>query len=380
MKVPDTFCKAPFSSAVIDCDGKLLPCCEYVQHLSTISHHHVSDFDQWWISGLMPLRQKMILGEPDDGCRHCRTKESNPQEYSLRRDSNRKIQQSALQFMHDEPLGPIELVEIRLGNVCNLGCIMCYPGASSTIAAERINHQQVFRSIGISTDHDQNVDRAWYKNQEHWSWALALVANCRYLHISGGEPFMNPRMLELLDAVSDDCSISINTNMTMINEEIADKLRDLAEVKLVISLEGVGDHNGYVRWPSEWSTIERAIDDLRSLSMNINHVLQHTSIFSIPQLIVWADEKRLPINFGQVFEGSVQGWGTMTINSAHPKDHEQFSRWLGTYDGPYKKVLEGWAGSYVFSPERHDFFKTYVGVLDSIRGTDFQAVFQPNWA
>lgn len=379
--IPDSFCKAPFASVVINSDGGLLPCCEYMQHKSTMPYYHISDFDQWWNHGLGTLRQRMIDDVVDSGCNHCRSKENNPQEFSLRLYTNEITLQSSQELITNQPdQNTVEHLEIRLGNICNLNCIMCFPGASSNIAAERVKHAQLFENIGISRHQDLEKDYAWYKNDQHWQKVLKLISTCRSLHVSGGEPFMNPRIHELLDTIPSNCRVSFNTNLTKIDEKIAQKLHGLKSVSLVGSLDGTGPHNEYVRWPSQWEVIEQAVADLDPITININHVMQHTSVYSIPGLVTWAEEKQLPITFGRVYTQSVFGDGTLTLNSVHPEDHLKFVSWLDTYNGQYKSVLQVWADSYVFSPQNHHDFRNYVRTLDTIRGTDFCAVFRPAWA
>ena len=80
---PEKFCKAPFKTAVIDTDGALLPCCEFMTHKSKLAPYKLNAkntkmFKDWWENGLDPLREKMLNGEIDPGCEHCLSKEKNP--------------------------------------------------------------------------------------------------------------------------------------------------------------------------------------------------------------------------------------------------------------------------------------------------------------
>ena len=77
---PKTFCKAPFKTAVIDTGGELLPCCEFMTNESPIAPYKLNYaddwmFNEWWEKGLDPLREKMLKGEVDPGCKYCISKE-----------------------------------------------------------------------------------------------------------------------------------------------------------------------------------------------------------------------------------------------------------------------------------------------------------------
>ena len=65
---PEKFCKAPFKTAVIDTDGTLLPCCEYMSYKSKLTPYKLNAddtwmFKQWWEKGcvqdiIIDLRKK----------------------------------------------------------------------------------------------------------------------------------------------------------------------------------------------------------------------------------------------------------------------------------------------------------------------------------
>lgn len=380
MALPDKFCKAPFAGAMIATTGELATCCEYMTHESDLPQYHVKDFDHWWTHGLLPLRTRMITDQEDAGCRHCRSKESNAKESHLRAYTNWQVKSSAdwlAQQAHGGQKLATDLLEIRLGNLCNLGCIMCHSSLSSTIAAEVSQNQEQFASIGI---HAIAMPSPWWKDPVSWRRALDLASQAKWVHVSGGEPFMHPYIDELLLAVSPQCNLSINTNLTLIDDARAELLSQLPRLKLTWSVEGIGQHNAYVRWPTVWQDIERTLARLKSIKIEAYHVLQHTSVFALPALIDWIEQQGLPITFGRVYDKSIDGSGMMTIDSVSDQDHDRFSSWLSDYHGPYREVLITWAQQRQFNADLHARFRRYVTVLDSIRGTDFDRVFAPNWA
>lgn len=379
MILPDKFCKAPFASAVIGTTGELATCCEYMTHRSSLPQYHIKDFAYWWSTGLAPMRANMINGTPDDGCAHCLSKESNPKEVHIRQNTNWRVRDSSQSLVHGHvsgrPLVP-DLLEIRMGNLCNLNCIMCHSLLSSSIAAEVDRHRSTFAAIDV---HAPAMPTPWWKDPEAWQQALDLAAGAKYLHLSGGEPFMHPRIGELLKAIDPQCQLSINTNLTLIDDSIIELLKGLPSCRLVWSVEGVGEQNHYVRWPTQWSQIQSTVDRLGDIEISPYHVLQHTSVFALPDLLHWMDIRGLPMNFGRVYEKSVDSSGMLTINSVSPRDHAAFLSWLDLYQGEHREVLVHWAASYQFDPNLHARYRRYVGTLDSVRGTDFTAVFAPNW-
>lgn len=377
----DKFCKAPFVSAVVDKDGSMLPCCEYLPHLTSRPLIHLKHAKRWWQSDMDYLRQSMAEGQVDAGCQHCISKESNPGQFSLRRWTNQRSPRQAQDLVESwqrKDLSQPTLLEIRLGNVCNLGCIMCSPGSSSTLAAEYHVNQSAYAAIDIHNR--QPAIGKWWEDDELWQQMLGMVSRAKYLHFGGGEPFMHPRILELIESIPHDCQTSVNTNMTKFTERIYQALQQRPNLKLVASIEGTHEHNDYVRWPSRWAEIATAFDRLGNTSINVHHVLQHTSMFVLPRLLSWADDRRLPMTFGEIYRGSIDGTGMMTLDSVSPVDYQRFCQWLESYHGPYKALLANWAATYSFSQGLHQRFWRYTRTLDSIRGTDFDGVFAPSWA
>lgn len=377
----DFFCKAPFGSAIIATTGELAPCCEYISHESDLPQYHVKDFDHWWRQGLTALRDRMIKDEVDPGCRHCRQKESNPRELNLRRHTNCQIKQTNQSLIQAFTTGSArtgpEVLEIRLGNLCNLGCIMCSAVLSSTIAAEVAHNRDKFAQIDI---HEIAMPSPWWKDPQHWHRALDLASQARYLHLSGGEPFMHPGIKQLLQVLHPECSLSASTNLTLLDDEIIGLLMDRSpNTRLVWSVEGIEAHDEYVRWPTRWADIEHTLSRLQGMQIQAHHVLQHTSVFALPALLDWIHQHKIPIVFGRVYDRSVDGSPMLTLNSVSPTDYDRFSAWLSTYQGSHRDAISGWARDYSFDRTAHDRFRRYVNTLDSIRGTDFAATFAVNW-
>lgn len=383
--VADNFCAAPFAGVLIESDGGLRPCCDFIRWESRSEYVYIREYERWWNQSLTDLRRSMIMGPPDGGCGHCLLKETNPAETHIRHWTNLRVKQSIDQLVSDykqhDKLSHPQLVEIRLGNACNLGCIMCDPSLSSTLAAERHRHQTVFNDIGIAV---RPVDATpWWRHEESWRTAMDLIQRARYLNISGGEPFMHPRIFDIIDAASSDLVLfSANTNLTLIDQQVTAALKACAAQSIVMigSLEGVGKHNDYLRYPSEWTVIEKNIMKLRDICrVSINHTLQHTSVYALPALLEWTDRQKLSMSFGRVYQKSVDGSGMLTLDSVSPTDHQRFVDWLSRYNGPYKQVACHWAENYKFDLELHRRYRRYVETLDAVRGTNFAATFHPNW-
>jgi len=376
--ITDTLqCMAPFTSIVIDKNGELLPCCEFMADKSDIPRGHLRNFSQWWDHDLVILRDKMIRQESDSGCSHCIKKESLGQN-SLRKSHNQQF--SAVPM--DLPNLPIRQVEIRLGNYCNLRCIMCGEYASSSIATEYSSNQNAYNKIGVFMSTATNV--AWWKDSQCMENLKTILQHVQHCVFAGGEPFIVPEManiLKMLDPLKIK-NINVISSLNNVSVNAINSLKDFRTVTISASIEGIGEHNNYVRFGSNWSTVLQNIELLRqnkNIKLNVAHVLQHTSIWALPLLLSWAETQNIAVALGEVYYQSYPAPGVLTINSVHPTDMAKFKEWLLQYRGPSKTILESWVNQYQYNPQLNQQFHQYTAMLDGIRGTNFKSVFNPTY-
>jgi len=372
---------APFREVVVETNGTLLPCCEYKypppKHQSL---NHFDQFDTWYSDELGQLRQRMLDNQPDPGCNYCKSKEQIPGQAHLRPYINGKY---AEQVPWVQPLSPrIDFLEIRFGNYCNLGCIMCGAYASSTIASEYIRHESTFVQNGFqlhdSQRHTLKTVR-WWEEPGALDRLYTIARGARYIHFTGGEPMMIPEVVDILNAMDADrvIKVSMNSNMTRFTDRAYQAFERFQLVHINASMEGVAEHNDYVRHGSDWSQITETVERLRTMP-NVNimpvHVLQHTSIFALPRLRTYCESVGLQLKCSEVYHQSAHG--NITRDSASPVDVQRFRDYLN--DNP-EPTFQAWIDKYQFDPVRHAGFHRYVNMLDSIRGTNFDSTFNPTW-
>jgi len=372
MKEPDKFCKAPFRSLVVDNDGTLMPCCEFIKDESSLPQYKIWEYEKYKAD--TTLRQKMIDGEMDGGCSYCIKRESNGinrRQYHSRlfKEKYESFKANAIDVGH---------LEVRLGNFCNLKCTMCGPYASTSWSAEAKMNQKKFSQFNIGhlkTDHD------WINNKENKNLIKDILKNCLSANFGGGEPFMNPFIDDFLKEIPLDAELSFNTNGTRLPDSTLALLENRPNLIINISLDGIGPHNDYIRSGSTWQTIENNINKLRKRNIKIffYYILQHTSLFTFKSVYNYCVKNDINLEIGEIYHGSVDGSGHLTLSSADKTDVDTFKEWLSTINSPKVKVVDNWLKNYKFNSQLHDRFKQYFNMLDSVRGTDFAKTFNPSW-
>ncbi|MBY0553280.1 twitch domain-containing radical SAM protein [bacterium] len=302
-----TFCIYPWDHLATLTNGSILPCCVAVDDSSANVKTH-SFLEAWNSEKMKSLRQDLLAGKKSNSCVRCYNEEACGIE-SHRVSSNRNYLNMLGSFeslidatSEDGYLtSPIKSIDLRLANNCNLQCIMCGPSESTKWAAD------ISKMIENSTDDKvtsdftwkakaNSNDYLWYKDENFWKNFKALIPDIRDLVIGGGEPFLiNEQISFLKDCVergySRYLSIRFHTNGTVLTDDILELLSKFRDIDIILSLDGVDEHNHYVRYPANWIAIEKNLKKLDSTPNNISVFMLSTmhaiSIYYFPQFLRW---------------------------------------------------------------------------------------------
>lgn len=367
-------CQSAYHGISINQDGTLEPCCQYTN--TGAQKYRYNQFEQYIKDIPTVMHNDAKNGIEHAGCVKCYREEQHGWK-SLRQWQSEWYRPTCQEQVSKD--NPIYDLELRLGNFCNLKCIMCGPDQSSSIAAERRVHQVRFAQIGAHTG--QGEMPYYWKEEEFKQFAqTVLTTHARRVNITGGEPFIIPEVVKFLDMLvprANDVVLSFNTNLTEVSDKLLAALKKFKNVRISISLEGTGVMNDYVRYPSRWTDIESNIQllkqELPKAQLLINHVLQHTSTYALPDLMAFA---RLHNLYVQMTTLSTDP--QLTLHSVPTEHLLSFKAWAENsvdLDSKQRQLVVGMVDSAKFDSGLYDKFKEYVDLLDSIRGTDYFSVF-----
>lgn len=150
------------------------------------------------------------------------------------------------------------------GNLCNLKCMMCHPHQSSALAAEWKKDGKWNGPTHINTYHD--IDKKIF-----WQEMDIMLGQALEIKFTGGEPLMNYDILKMLQYCVDqghakNLCLVIITNGTKLPEKFLNLINKFKEVKVNISLDGVFEVNEYQRVGSDFSVIDKHINQLLQYS------------------------------------------------------------------------------------------------------------------
>ena len=89
------------------------------------------------------------------------------------------------------------------------------------------------------------------------------------MNIIGGEPTIIKEFYELLEFCYKNNTLKnkivlIHSNMTNTNKNISSWLGSMRQWTITASIDAVGLRNHYIRYPSNWNSIKKSIEELKN--------------------------------------------------------------------------------------------------------------------
>ena len=143
------------------------------------------------------------------------------------------IRLNAIKFHQIQTKPNYLLVGGVLDNICNSGCLTCNQDHSTKIGS------LTSRTYPIV----DNTNRFWQLPTDR------IV----HLDINGGEPSASKNYRDVLKNLPSNIrSVRINTNCSIIIDEIGDLIERGVKVTITVSLDGIEETHDFVRWPIKW--------------------------------------------------------------------------------------------------------------------------------
>ena len=258
-------CFATTNSITIDAVGTVSPCCKYrgdFGRLDTYENFNDINFDK--------LTDSLAQGWKAE-CKSCSFDESN--NVSSRRQRYETI------FTDDD-----FLLDLSLGNYCNLKCRMCNHHSSTSWFSDSI-------ALGIPK-HELTSCQLDEKQIDSLIAFLSTLDKRITIELKGGEPLMHTHsryFFEQLKELSKTKTIKINciTNGTLFPDWFAAAITNI-EVDLQVSIDGLYDVYEYVRGDStqSWNECLEKVEQFRSLpniKLSYNYVIQNTTVHHVAE-------------------------------------------------------------------------------------------------
>ncbi len=316
--ISPTFCVLPWTHLATYTNGSVLLCCVAQNNLN-LNLNETTLAQAWNSEVLRDTRKKMLRGEKVSSCTHCYREEAVGYE-SHRLAENKtwehRFSREWLQTRIDATTETGHLkeglvsVDLRLGNTCNLTCVMCRPQDSSKWVGlakkleNSLRNEDLYREWKEKAQINQSRFE-WYKNSEFWKDLNNLLPSIRELIIGGGEPMLLEEHRALIEACvssghAEHIQLRYHTNGTILDEKIFELWKHFKLVETFVSLDSIGERNHYMRHPAIWTHIEnnlRKLDNypygnLRILLLCSVHLM---SVFYLDEYSKWVQDQNFKL-------------------------------------------------------------------------------------
>jgi len=292
-----TFCILPWMHLATNASGNLRVCCNSTPGKNFITKEdgtpyklNKDDLKEAWDSEVyQTIRKQMLDGERPEMCQRC-FREEDAGVRSARQAWNHKWQEDK-EYTLDAPFD-VKYVDLRLGNLCNLKCRMCNPYASN----QWVKEWDLVEDALSESEYNRLSNMSWPEDDKTWENLFSIADSVDEIYLTGGEPTIIKEQHKLLDYFIDKgtahkIKLKYNTNLTNVPKHLIWKWSKFKAVQLNCSIDATGELDRYIRYPSNWSTIERNFEEIRKLynaNIEIHCTVQMYNILHLDKLIEWA--------------------------------------------------------------------------------------------
>jgi MoaA/NifB/PqqE/SkfB family radical SAM enzyme len=257
----------------VDTVGRVRPCClakPFVDDAGKEYNLSNNTLTEIWNSDTRKkLLQDLENGIENSTCEVCWSEEKHGRESKRQRENTRTLQ------IKETP----QILDLKLGNTCNLKCRTCNPEISSSWVTEwyDVNYSHVPKNEFMQKF--KKIRQIYSaENTDFWNTLEEWIPQCSVIDFYGGEPLLVEKSWEILDkcvldGYSYDQEIHFNTNATMyLNTKQETALKNFKKVNISLSIDGIGEKFEYMRYPGKWNTALDVIEKYSNLSKQNDHI------------------------------------------------------------------------------------------------------------
>jgi len=308
---PYNYCVYPFNYAHIGHKGIPALCCNNGEYRLPYNIKRNSLKTIWNSKAVQKVRDQFTSGKCPSGCQHC---------FGPEADGVRSFRQKALRgtFGTNTPFEDtiIRGLDLRLGNTCNLRCIMCNSYSSIQLyklVPDMAQHYGWGQDVvdRITEDHDPKT-MDWCNDEKAWQNIFkGIDENLQHVYMAGGEPFYVNNFEDVLHNMmgyAPNAKYVINTNGTRLLKEKDIEHFKKYNLQMRISIDGMGKVDEYIRNGTDFSE-KLAVMHQYHKNFNIecwDLTMTSLSIRQAPRLIRYlkAEFPDVPINIRPAYGNS----------------------------------------------------------------------------
>lgn len=428
--IAKTLCPIPWIFQAVRTNGDIRVCCQanvtpnkgVIRKADGIAYNAaIDDLSESRNAELMKtIRKNMLNNKWSEECGRCQKEEENGLT-SRRQYENIQwdfklidaMKSTNLDGSIDVDKSPVKYYDLRFGNFCNLKCRMCGPADSNSWYKDwiKLTGTNIFNDTSgdITIEEVNNKlyskDYDWPNSEMFWIQLERNICNMAHVYFAGGEPMLIERHYNFLQKCIDsgyanNIVLEYNTNGTTFPSRVLKLWEQFKEVRLGISIDGMGSVLEYQRHPVKWSKILKNLQIVDNLPDNIKAWIAFTvTVYNVDHMIDFMKWKIEDSNFKKINNSSIKP--ILTHHVCHQPHHlnirvlpqeykeeitkkfDDFITWVENkkLDKKYLYAAKGIRNgvcNYMNNESYYDewwlYFIEYTKNLDSIRDEDINTV------
>ena len=314
INLPETFCFNPWTNLEISSQGEFRPCCVFKESIkdSTGRAYNINTdtLDKVYNSDyLKNLRQQFLDGQRPSECFYCWYQESLTKESNRIRYARVVGLDGHCQNIEKPSIENVLTLDIKLGNLCNFKCRICFPFHSSKFAEEQVRH---FNStINLK---ELNSKGQWAQNPKIWEMFNALGHQVVNIDFYGGEPFLIKQQEIFLDYLisnnhANRVRLHYNTNGSVYPTHLFEKWKLFKHVDIAFSIDNIDTRFEFERG-GEWAQVQNNLDQflqnrLPNMTLSVYATVNAQNVYYLDQLVAWYETKEFDNLFFNMLEEPV---------------------------------------------------------------------------
>jgi MoaA/NifB/PqqE/SkfB family radical SAM enzyme len=314
MKKSNLYCVLADAGLGLHNSGRTYLCCHSRKYLEDNNGDQIyldshSPEDAWNSPTRLEIQQALENNIEHPNCQACWDDEHAGKK--SRRQYHNEMNHS-LENQHDQP----QILDLKLGNTCNMRCRTCNPEVSSQWYREDWELNAGPKEKVSFSDYlvrwRRITDSYRDENQKVWETLKAWLPNTKYIDFYGAEPMLIKKNFEILQAAVDqgtakNIELHINTNGTIWNSDHEKLLSNFKKVFIDFSIDDIKDRCGYIRNTSTWDLVGanleqfiQARDRNKNFNLSVCITINNLNIYYLDEIFDHLIKPDLPINFNML--------------------------------------------------------------------------------
>jgi|LakMenE18May11ns_1017448.scaffolds.fasta_scaffold9913878_2 organic radical activating enzyme len=303
----DKFCPLPFIHISSTNDSNYRICCSTDEQVilkddgTPYNIQRDSVVEVWNSDYYKKIRSDLLNGVETPACGFCWRQEANGV-FSKRQQSIEELKNYYTRGV-TEPVPT--MLDLKVGTLCNLKCITCFPGASSQHQAESDNWKKHGEEVPMliklfdESIKKFNLDVRNYnpKTVDVESYIQNIdpsLKAAKGISLVGGEPLLNPFAKSIIKhcvekGYAKNTMMTMITNLSTLDSEILDNLSKYQHPSLMVSYDHIdADKFKFIRFPADYLEFYnnfRTLLTYTNIHVKLSTTISIFNVFDLPEIL-----------------------------------------------------------------------------------------------